>query len=71
MTEKRANADLRELYGYTCMADIVDHKVGEEIITLLGLKNSGKTGRVNTAWGDKSPCGLARTIRALFDEVRT
>jgi hypothetical protein len=42
--------------------DDVATKVGKNIIELLNLKVK-KNGRVDTAWGDKTPAGLARTVK--------
>ncbi len=45
--------------------DQADHEIGLEIIRVLGLKRKRENGRVETTHGDKNPCGLARTLRAL------
>jgi hypothetical protein len=42
-----------------------DHELGLEIIRVLGLRRSKITGRVETTQGDKTPCGLTRTLRHL------
>jgi len=41
---------------------------GLRIIELLGLKQKGN-GRVDTSGGDKSPVGLARTLRRELDRA--
>ena len=47
--------------------DQQDHEIGLEIARVLGLKAKRDNGRFETAHGDKNPCGLARTLRALSD----
>ncbi len=47
--------------------DQEDHKLGLEIIRVLGLKRKRENGRVETTHGDKNPCGLARTLRFLSE----
>lgn len=54
-------------YGYTCPEDWEDDEIGEELIKLLGLKVKRDNGRIETSEGDKSPCGLTRTIRAKLE----
>ena len=44
-------------------------KIGLEIIELLGLKVN-KIGRVDTGWGDKTPTGLARTLKRIIEKVK-
>ena len=41
-------------------------KMGLEIIELLGLKVKAN-GRVDTAWGDKSPLGLVLTLKGIME----
>ena len=53
-------------HQYTCPKDWDDDEIGEAIIKLLGLKVKRSNGRVQTSEGDKSPCGLTRTIRAAM-----
>lgn len=48
--------------------DKADHELGLEIIRILSLKRKRENGRVDTTQGDKNPCGLARTLRALFEK---
>ena len=43
-----------------------DHSIGVNLIALLDLKLK-TNGRVDTAWGDKTPVGLARTVRRIMD----
>lgn len=58
-------------YKYTVAPeDQQDHEIGLEIARVLGLKAKRENGRFDTAHGDKSPCGLARTLRALSDPQR-
>lgn len=45
--------------------DQADHDLGIEIARVLQLKRKRKNGRIETTHGDKNPCGLARTVRAL------
>jgi hypothetical protein len=45
-----------------------DHEIGLEIIRVLGLRRKRDNGRVETTHGDKTPCGLARTVRSLAAE---
>lgn len=40
-------------------------KIGYALIEMLGLKVS-TDGRVKTAWGDKTPLGLAKSVFALY-----
>lgn len=44
-----------------------DHEKGLEIIRVLNLRRKGDNGRIDTTQGDKNPCGLARTLRAICD----
>ena len=44
-----------------------DHAIGLEIIRVLNLKRKRDNGRVKTTHGDKNPCGLSRTLRAITD----
>lgn len=48
--------------------DQADHDKGLEIIRVLQLRRKRDNGRVETTHGDKNPCGLARTLRALADD---
>ena len=43
-----------------------DHLIGVNLIGLLDLKIK-RNGRVDTAWGDKTPVGLARTVRRIME----
>lgn len=45
--------------------DQTDHETGLEIIRVLNLRRKRDNGRIETTHGDKSPCGLARTVRGL------
>ena len=45
--------------------DQADHETGLEIIRVLKLRRKRDNGRIETTQGDKNPCGLARTVRAL------
>jgi len=45
-----------------------DHEIGLELIRVLKLRRKRENGRVETTHGDKTPCGLARTLRALAAE---
>jgi hypothetical protein len=45
--------------------DSEDHNIGVNLIALLGLKLKSN-GRVDTKWGDKTPKGLARTVRSIM-----
>ena len=53
----------------TDAVDARDTAIGEEIARVLQLKKDRSTGRYNTAWGDKTAMGLARTLRRVFDEL--
>lgn len=46
--------------------DRKDHMIGVNLIALLDLKLK-RNGRVDTAWGDKTPVGLARTVRRIME----
>lgn len=48
-------------------ADKADHALGLELIDVMHLRRSRIDGRVPTAWGSKTPCGLARTIRRIVE----
>ena len=51
------------------MTDAQAQTVGEQLIALLDLRVK-TNGRVDTAGGDKTPIGLARTVkRAIDDEL--
>ena len=43
--------------------------IGLEVIELLGLKVK-ENGRVDTSGGDKTPVGLALTLKRIFDEAK-
>ena len=43
-----------------------DHNIGVNLVALLNLKLK-PNGRVDTAWGDKTPVGLARTVRRIME----
>jgi hypothetical protein len=45
-----------------------DITVGEKLIAVLGLKVKSN-GRVDTAWGDKTPLGLALTVKRILEEA--
>jgi hypothetical protein len=45
--------------------DQADHDLGLELIRVLRLKRKRDNGRIETTHGDKTPCGLARTVRHL------
>jgi hypothetical protein len=51
-----------------------DHLMGMTLIKVLGLKlrkeKEWNEPQVKTAWGTKTPKGLCRTLRALFDEEK-
>ncbi len=49
------------------IADANDTALGLFLIDLLHLKPTF-TGRVPTTWGDKTPMGLARTLRRVLTE---
>lgn len=57
-------------HGYTCPEDWDDDEIGNELIAALGLKKDKVRGRVDTRMGDKSPCGLTRTIEAIIEGAR-
>ena len=42
-----------------------DHEIGLEMIRVLKLRRKRDNGRVETTHGDKTPCGLARTVRSI------
>jgi hypothetical protein len=42
-----------------------DHLIGLEVIRVLGLRRNRSNGRVETTHGNKTPCGIARTLRDL------
>ena len=42
-----------------------DHEIGLEMIRVLKLRRKHHCGRIDTTHGDKTPCGLARTVRGL------
>jgi hypothetical protein len=46
-------------------ANYDDHLLGLEIIRVLGLRRKRSNGRIETTHGDKTPCGLSRTLRDL------
>lgn len=48
--------------------DQADHDAGNSIANVLCLKRDRK-GWFRTAWGDKTPAGLARTVRRILDEA--
>jgi hypothetical protein len=41
-------------------------RIGQQLIVVLGLKVKGENGRVDTSWGDKTPLGLAKTIKRII-----
>ena len=45
--------------------NLADHLIGLEIIRVLNLRRKRSNGRVETTHGDKTPCGLSRTLRDL------
>ena len=48
--------------------DAIAANLGQDLILLLNLKVN-QHGRVDTYIGDKTPCGLARTVLRLFNEA--
>lgn len=59
------NQDIINLHRRQAMSKEYE-KAGELLIKVLQLKKK-KNGRVATAWGDKTPLGLALTVeRVLF-----
>lgn len=46
--------------------DDIATKSGNKLIELLNLKVE-KNGRVKTSWGDKTPAGLARTVKRTLE----
>jgi len=40
--------------------------IGESLINMLNLKVK-KNGRVDTSWGDKTPLGLALSVKRVLD----
>lgn len=49
------------------MNDAEYTEIGNKLIELLDLKVKSN-GRVDTAGGDKTPLGLAKTVQRVFDE---
>lgn len=47
--------------------DVRDDAIGAKLIELLALRVDHE-GRVDTEWGDKTPRGLARTVRRVLEE---
>jgi hypothetical protein len=45
--------------------NLADHEIGLEMTRVLKLRRKRDNGRIETTHGDKTPCGLARTLRAL------
>lgn len=50
--------------------DQEDHEKGLEIARVLGLKPKKENGRFDTTYGDKNPCGLARTLRRVLEQPK-
>ena len=44
-----------------------NEEIGRKLIEVLGLRVKAN-GRVDTAWGDKTPRGLAATVRRVIAE---
>lgn len=42
--------------------------LGNNLITLLGLKVKKENGRVDTFWGDKTPMGLGYTVERVVGQ---
>jgi len=66
-----------ELFDNICAAELTadppinrDSAAGVEIIKLLSLKVK-KNGRVDTAWGDKTPYGLVQVIKRILMEHKS
>jgi hypothetical protein len=53
---------------FTSLDDELAAKIGKDLIELFGLRVKAN-GRVDTAIGDKTPAGLARTVKRVFDET--
>lgn len=47
--------------------DNEDTSIGLSLIAILQLKVK-PNGRVDTKWGDKTPMGLARTVKRILEE---
>jgi hypothetical protein len=45
----------------------IDSEIGMSIATCLSLTQK-PNGRFDTLWGDKTPAGLARTIKRIIEE---
>ena len=48
------------------LIDRADTEISKELIEILQLKIK-PNGRIDTAWGDKSPMGLIRTVRRIIN----
>lgn len=62
--------DLKELIAHVATNDQAAAALGSELIWFLQLPRKRSNKRVDTAWGDKTDAGLARSlIRFLEDKA--
>ena len=47
--------------------DKSDHELGEKIVRMLGLEYNDN-GDFDTAWGDKTHIGIARSLRSIIED---
>jgi len=47
---------------------VIKNECGEKIIRLFGLKKQ-KDGRIDTAWGTKTPMGVFCTVERIYLEM--